>query len=142
MMMKTRTNIKEIFEHFFSEYISVKNKDSLTYVITSTDREGDPKSNPHALPGNAMDFTLRTSDKYANIREYNELFSYMVECWPFRAGIDNTWLGEKVGNVHIHIDLGENRPIDKLTGRSQEMPYFFKENHGKFTNRITEASQI
>jgi hypothetical protein len=135
-VIKTRNNIQEIFEHFFAEYKNDSGKDSLTYVITSTDRPGNPKNNPHALPGNAMDLTLRTDGKYAHIKEYNELFKHIMFNWPFRAGIDNTWVGEKIGNVHIHIDLGENRP------EGQELPYFFKENHGKFINQIIEVSQI
>jgi hypothetical protein len=134
--MKTRNSITKMFEHLFAEYKFVKDKPDLTYVITSTDRAGNPKTNPHALPGNAMDFTLRTNGKYASITEYNELFLYLMEKWPFRAGIDNTWIGEKVGNVHIHIDLGEVRPA------GQYLPYFFKENHGRFTHQITEADQL
>ena len=131
-----KSNIQEIFFHFFSEYKSMTGKQSLTYVITSTLRKGDRTSNPHAIPGNAMDFTLRSGGAFSSILEYNELFAYMMDRWPFRAGIDNTWINEPVGNVHVHIDLGENRPA------GQSMPFFFKENHGRFLRQIISKDEI
>lgn len=117
--------IEQIFEAFFKMY----NRDNLAYVVTSRDRGGNKKTNPHAIPGNALDFTLRRFGSYAPIKEYNDLFAYMLENWPYRAGIDNTY-----GNIHIHIDLGQTRTTD--------IPYFFKEDNGKFQYRITERGQI
>jgi hypothetical protein len=123
--------IIKVFTEFFKKYKDERDKPHLEAVITSADREGDPNSNPHALSGNAIDFSLRIKGDYASIYEYNNLFAYMLENWEYRAGIDNT-----VGNIHIHIDLGRNRP------GGQEMPYFFKEDDQKWLYEITSKDQI
>lgn len=123
--------IKDIWTLFFIEYIKGSNKNKLRYVITSEYRPGNKKSNPHAISGNALDITLRWDGEYAPIKEYNDLFIYMLGTWPYRAGIDNTH-----GNIHIHLDLGENRPA------GQQMPYFFKEDSGKWLYQITDKSQV
>lgn len=128
--------IDSVFKDFFDRYKKETGKDYLSIVKTSGYREGDKSKNPHAIMGNAMDFTLRSYGKYSGVNEYNDLFAYMFENWKFRAGIDNTWIGEEKGNVHIHIDLGRNRP------GGQDMPFFFKENHGKYTGRITSVEAI
>lgn len=121
--------IEDEFKKIFDYYKSVTGKSTLSYVVTSRNRQGNINSNPHAWPENALDFTLRTSRDYSGIKEYNDLFKFMMKSWSYRAGIDNT-----TGNIHIHIDLGQNRP----TG--QTMPYFFKEDDGKFRYQIkTEA---
>lgn len=104
---------------------------NFSYVVTSLYRKGNPETNPHAIEGNAMDFTLRWKGSYAQISYYNELFKDMFYGWPFRAGIDNTY-----GNIHIHIDLGNTRPDNQV------LPYFFKEDNGKFQYRITHPNQI
>lgn len=123
----TRT-ITEIFADFFAKYQHVKFKGAIKYVVTSTDRKGGP-TNPHALPGNAMDITLRKNGDYAGIHEYNYLFAYLMEAWPYRAGIDNT-----TGNIHIHLDLGRTNMTVK--------PYFFKEDNGKFLHQLTKKEEI
>jgi len=117
--------IKDEFKKLFSCYVEKHDKKNLTYVITSTDRSGNPKTNPHAIKGNAMDFTLRTGGAYSTIKEYNDLFMFLMFEWPYRAGIDNT-----EGNIHIHLDLG------KVLPDGQFMPFFFKENGGKFQWQI------
>ncbi len=123
--------IKDIWSMFFLEYVKGSNKHLLQYVVTSSNRDGDIKSNPHAFPDNALDITLRVDAEYAPIDEYNDIFIYMLQAWPYRAGIDNT-----TGNIHIHLDLGQNRP------KGQQMPYFFKEDDGKFQKQITKASEV
>lgn len=123
--------IDEVFAEYFEDYRKRKNKNHLEFVKTSGDRKGDPLSNPHALPGHAMDFTLRFYGDYAPISDYNSLFSDMIENWPYRAGIDNT-----TGNIHIHIDLGKNRP------KGQKLPFFFKEDDGKYEYEITISDQL
>lgn len=123
--------IGNIFQSFFEQYKKDTARPSLRYVVTSTDRKGNPDTNPHAVPGNAIDVTLRTGKEYAPISEYNELFAYMMDNWPYRAGIDNTW-----GNIHIHIDLGRVLPS------GQKMPYFFKEDNQKWLYAITDKKQI
>lgn len=125
------TDVKFIFDDFFSRYCSSKNYRYLTYVITSTFRKGNPKTNPHAVKGNAMDITLRYMGDYAGIKEYNKLFVYMLENWPYRAGIDNTH-----GNIHIHLDLGRTRP------QGQEFPYFFKEDNCKWQKEIKTEKDL
>lgn len=121
-------NIKKIFKKFFEEYKIETGKGHLSYVTTSTYRRGS-KTNPHAIRGNAIDFTLRTNGSYSTIFEYNEIFKYMIDNWPYRAGIDNTW-----GNIHIHIDLGKTKVTD--------MPFFFKEDNQRFLYRITNHSEV
>jgi len=121
--------IKETFDKFFKQYIKETKKTNLKYVITSSDRQGNSKTNPHAIPGNALDITLRLLNDYAPISEYNQLFAYMLNHWQFRAGIDNT-----VGNIHIHLDLG-------LT-QTTKLPYFFKEDNQIWQYEITRVEQI
>ena len=139
--------VEEIFSNYFMAYCEETGKKKLRYVVTSRDRKGNVASNPHALPGNAIDFTLRSGpgDKdYSPITEYNNLFAHMMNHWPFRAGIDNTphrTRKDFPGNVHIHIDLGENRPVYE-SGERQAMPYFFKEDNGKFQYQIIRKEQI
>lgn len=120
-----------IFGNFFKQYLYENAKSNLSFVVTSSYRKGNPNTNPHAIEGNAIDITLRKCGDYAAIKEYNKLFEYMFDNWPFRAGIDNTW-----GNIHIHIDLGQNRPS------GQNMPYFFKEDDGRWKYQIKEKGQI
>lgn len=120
---------EETFMVFFNDYCVKNSIKDLSVKITSRDRQGDPKTNPHAIPGNAIDFVLKKRGDYAPISEYNNLFENMLERWPYRAGIDNT-----TGNIHIHVDLGE-------TGTTS-IPYFFKEDNGKFQYRITKKEQI
>lgn len=130
---------EEIFTDFFIDYCRVKEKPELKFVVTSRDRDGDRKSNPHAFPGNAIDIILKNGTRYAPTTEYNDLFRYMVEIWPFRAGIDNTEYETKKGkhpNVHIHIDLGQNRPAE------QELPFFFIEDNEAFQKQVREASEV
>ena len=124
-------HIVVIFSDWFMDYMNRTEQPDLDYVVTSTDREGNPKTNPHAVAGNAMDFTLRLRGDYAPIEKYNELFADFLSNWPFRAGLDNTH-----GNIHVHVDLGETRPD------GQEMPFFFKEDNGRYQFQITEADQI
>jgi len=124
-------DIEEIFSNFFMAYCeNTGKKESLRYVVTSTLREGR-WNNPHSHPGNAMDITLRWNGDYAQIKEYNQLFEAILFCWPFRAGIDNTW-----GNIHIHLDLGESRP------EGQDLPYFFKEEDGKWLKGVKSITDI
>ncbi len=123
--------IQQEFDYYYQAYRLGRKKTKLSYVITSTDRKGNPKTNPHAVPGNAMDFTLRIKDDYAPIAEYNELMEFLFKHWPYRAGIDNTW-----GNIHIHVDLGMVLP------EGQELPFFFKEDDGKYTAQIKSLEDI
>ena len=123
--------VQDVFNAYCDGYKKRVNKPYLNYVITSTYRKGDPKNNPHALKGNALDFTLRNNKDFSPIHEYNELFADMINNWIFRAGIDNTH-----GNIHIHIDLGQNRPL------GQQMPYFFKEDNGVWLDQILDKSQL
>lgn len=125
------TMIKDVFASYFNSYKARKGKGYLNYVITSEYRSGNAKSNPHAIKGNAMDFTLRNNSDFSPIAEYNELFIDMLTNWIFRAGIDNTH-----GNIHIHIDLGQNRPI------GQQMPYFFKEEDGRWTHQVFSKNDL
>jgi len=131
--------IKEEFQNLFKQYKDEKGKKNLTYVITSADRQGNVNTNPHALAGNAIDLTLRVKGDYAPILEYNALLMYMVENWPYRAGLDNTPFvtqeGHK-GNVHIHVDLGLNRPPH------QALPFFFIEDNGKFLRQVFSDSDL
>jgi hypothetical protein len=123
--------IGKIFPKFFEDYKKDTNRNYLRYVITSTNRPDDPTGSPHKIIGNAMDFTLRNNNIYSGMNEYKDLFRYMVVNWPYRAGADLT---DKDGNVHIHIDLGQNH----ATG----MPYFFEENGGKLIREIKSADEI
>jgi len=124
-------DVETIFGDFFICYCSEKGKDTkLTYVVTSTHRKGGA-SNPHAMIGNAMDFTLRWRGDYAPIQEYNKLFAGLMLHWPFRAGIDNTY-----GNIHIHIDLGQVLPD------GQKLPYFFKEEDSKWLKEIKTEDDL
>lgn len=124
--------VKDEFDKMFNKYKAEKKKDRLSYVVTSGTRSNDPDGSPHKIPGNAMDFTLRTSGQYSTIKEYNDLFKYMMDNWFFRAGIDNT-----EGNIHIHIDLGLVMP------KGQVMPFFFKEDGGRYQWQIkTEADLL
>jgi len=123
--------IGNIFPDFFEKYKKESGKNALRYVVTSTDRQGNPATNPHAVPGNAMDITLRIRKEYAPVSEYNDLFAYMMDNWNYRAGIDNTW-----GNIHIHIDLGKVAPV------GQVLPYFFKEDNQKWICQIKDKNQI
>ena len=125
-------NIENVFLEYFEDYKKRKpGKTQLKIVKTSGDRKGNPLTNPHALPGNAMDFTLRFFGDYAPISAYNSLFSDMMENWPYRAGIDNT-----TGDIHIHVDLGKNRP------KNQNLPFFFKEDNGKYQYQLTNPEQL
>jgi len=124
-------DIEEIFSNFFMDYCERADKrEVLRYVITSTLREGSSK-NPHAMPGNAMDITLRLRGDYASITAYNELFIEIMAFWPFRAGIDNTR-----GNIHIHLDLGQVKPA------RQSLPYFFKEDGGKWQAELKTIDDL
>jgi hypothetical protein len=123
--------IGNIFPDFFEKYKTATGKSALRYVVTSSDRPGDPAGSPHRETGNALDITLRLRGEYAPISEYNELFAYMMDNWNYRAGIDNTW-----GNIHIHIDLGRVFP------KGQVMPYFFKEDNQKWICQIKNKNQI
>ena len=131
--MEKKRDIEKEFIPVFERFKQSHNLINLSYVVTSRDREGNPKTNPHTLPGNALDFTLREKGDYAGIKRYNQLFAFLFSYWPYRAGIDNT---EKNGNVHIHIDLGQVRPS------GQTLPYFFKEDNGKWLYEITSKKQI
>ncbi len=122
-------NIKDEFDAYFKMYQREKFKNEISYKITSTDRPKDPQGSPHRIPGNALDFSLRKNGDFAGIHEYNYLFAWLLDRWPYRAGIDNT-----TGNIHIHLDLGET----KVT----VMPYFFKEDDGKFKYQIKSKEQI
>ena len=131
--------IKEEFQNLFKQYKDEKGKKNLTYVITSADRQGNVNTNPHALSGNAIDLTLRVKGDYAPISEYNALLMYMVEHWPYRAGLDNTPFETQAGfkgNVHIHVDLGLNRPPH------QALPFFFIEDNGKFLRQVFSDSDL
>jgi len=133
------SSCEEIFTDFFMEYCEVNGKDGLSLRITSRDRDGDPAVNPHAMKGNAIDITLKQNGNFAGIKEYNELFKYMIDNWQFRAGIDNTQYETVKGkhpNVHIHIDLGGNRP------KGQGMPFFFEEDNGFYKRQITSADDL
>jgi hypothetical protein len=139
------SNCEEIFTDFFMEYCEIMDKPGLSLRITSRDREGDINPSPHALPGNAIDITLKNNGNFAPIREYNELFKYMIDNWLFRAGIDNTERVTEAGkhpNVHIHVDLGGNRPRNKQTGELQKMPFFFEEDNGRYKRTITSAADL
>lgn len=132
-------NVEEIFGDFFIQYCEECNKDGLSFKVTSRDRAGDITSNPHAFPKNAIDITLKQNGNFAIRKEYNGLMKYMFHNWQFRAGLDNTdyvTVEGKHPNVHIHVDLGQNRPKD------QDMPYFFIEDNGKWKYQITDAEQI
>jgi hypothetical protein len=129
-------DIEEIFGNYFITYCEKNNKKNLKFLVTSRFREGNPLNNPHSIKGNAIDFILKQDGSYAAIEEYNNLFAEFLKSWPYRAGIDNTWIGEEVGNVHIHLDLGQNKPAGQL------MPFFFKENGGLYLRQIKEVSQI
>jgi len=129
-------NIEDIFKNYFDAYCQRNNKKGLTFLVTSRFRPGNPLNNPHAIEGNAIDLILKQDGSYAAIDEYNELFADFLKGWPYRAGIDNTWIGEQTGNVHIHLDLGQNKP------QGQNLPYFFKENGGQWKYQIKELSQI
>jgi len=122
-------NVREEFVKFFSEYKEAYNLKHLSFVETSGDRPRDPIGSPHRIPDNAIDGTLRHKNDYAPIAAYNHLFAHMLNHWPYRAGIDNT-----TGNIHIHIDLGQ--------GSKTGVPYFFKEDNGKFLYRIESEAQI
>jgi len=128
--MKDST-IQQEFASYFEVYKKGMGKDDLAYVITSTDRQGNKKRNPHAVSGNAMDFTLRIKGDYAPIKEYNDLVAYLFKYWPYRAGVDNTW-----GNIHIHVDLG------KVTPPGQELPFFFKEDNEIYVSQIKKVEDI
>lgn len=121
--------VREEFRRFFDEYRDAYNRKHLEYVITSGDRPGDKVGSPHRTPDNAIDITLRWYGDYAAIAEYNKLFAHILNHWQFRAGIDNT-----IGNIHIHIDLGQ--------GSKTGVPYFFKEDGGRFLYRIESEAQI
>lgn len=123
--------IQEEFETYWLNYMAGVKNPRLEYKITSTDREGNSKTNPHALKGNAMDISLRYKGDYAAISWYNSLFEWLFKNWPYRAGIDNT-----EGNIHIHLDLG------KVIPDGQKLPFFFKEDGGKFLYQITKPEQI
>lgn len=123
--------IKPLFANLFYDYCQKKDIRGLEYKITSSDRDGDIKTNPHALPGNAMDISLRYRHDYAPVFMYNELFRWLMKTWPYRAGIDNT-----TGNIHIHLDMGGNRP------EHQKMPFFFKEDNGKYQFQIKTEKDI
>jgi hypothetical protein len=129
---KVTMNIEEIFANYFIDYCEREGlKEKLSFTITSLYRKGDEKTNPHAIKGNAMDFTLRLKSDYAPIKYYNDLFVDMMTNWPFRAGIDNTY-----GNIHIHVDLGNNRPD------GQKLPFFFKEEDGKYTHQVKTYNDL
>ncbi len=131
--------IQEKFKKLFDEYTESAGKKGLTYVITSTNRKGNAASNPHALPGNAMDLTLRVRGEYAPIKEYNALIVYMLSHWPYRAGLDNTphqTKPGKSGNVHVHVDLGQNRK------KGQAMPYFFIEDNEVFLRQVKSEADL
>jgi hypothetical protein len=139
------SNCEEIFTDFFMEYCEINDKTGLSLRITSRDRAGDKNSNPHALPGNAIDTALKLNGNYASMSEYKELFKYMIENWQFRAGIDMTEHVTEEGkhpNVHIHVDLGGNRPRNKQTGELQKMPFFFEEDNQKYKRTITSADDL
>lgn len=121
--------IKEVFDEFFKKYKQDMGKQYLTYVQTSGDRPNDPNGSPHKIAGNAIDFTLRTNGQYSGMNEYHDLFEYMIDYWPYRAGIDNT---PQNGNVHIHLDMGAT----KIT----PIPYFFIEDSGRFQKSISKKS--
>lgn len=123
--------IKQIFANTFIDYCNQKDIRGFEYKITSADRDGDRNLNPHALPGNALDVSFRYRKDYAPIFMYNDFFKWLMSNWPYRAGIDNT-----TGNIHIHLDLGGNRP------EHQAMPYFFKEDNGKFQFQIKSEKDI
>lgn len=132
-------SIREKFNELFETYIDEKEKRNLSYVITSGDRQGNVNSNPHALHDHAIDLTLRVKKDYAPIREYNELLAYMLDNWPYRAGLDNTpYQTEegKPGNVHLHVDLGHNRP------QGQTLPFFFIEDNGVFQKQVFSTDDI
>ena len=125
-------NVEEIFANYFITYCEKFSKTNLKYFKTSDYREGNAQSNPHAIVGNAMDFVLKYKDNsYAIIEEYNLLFKDMLTNWPYRAGIDNTY-----GNIHIHLDLGLNKPVN------QTLPFFFKEDDGRFKYQIINEDQV
>lgn len=117
--------VSEEFDKVFEEYKAVHKREHLTYKVTSTFREGNPKTNPHSVLDNAMDLTLRWRGDYAPIPMYNHLMEYLMEQWPYRAGVDNTF-----GNIHIHIDLGLVKP------EKQELPYFFLEDNQKWVKEL------
>lgn len=123
--------IGNIWPQFFDDYKTRTGKDYLRYIVTSGDRPDDPPGSPHKIPGNAIDFTLRNYNQYSPMIEYKELMRYMVIHWKYRAGADLT---DADGNVHIHIDLGQNH----ATG----MPYFFDENKGKWIREIKTPGDI
>lgn len=123
-------NILDIWKEFWAGYRAALDKYNLSYVITSGNRPKDPEGSPHKIPGNALDITLRTDGSYAVIKEYHELFCFLIENWPYRAGIDNT---PQDGNVHIHLDLGQtNKTL---------MPFFFIENNGRFLKQVKTAEE-
>lgn len=133
-------NVTEIFADFFEDYKEDTGKSALKYVVTCTDRPGDPEGSPHKLLGNAVDLTLRWRGDYAPIKEYNALIIYALDNWPYRMGLDNTpqpTIPGGKGNVHIHVDLGRT-PIAKKTG----MPYFFIEDNGVFQRQIIDPEDV
>lgn len=128
------------FNDVFEQFLEKNNaKGALTFIVTSRDRPNDPAGTPHKFPGNAMDFSLRYNGDYAGISWYNSLFAFLLNEWRFRAGIDNTpkpTAPGKRGNVHIHVDMGLTRP------EGQALPYFFKEEDGKFVKEVKTLGDI
>ncbi len=123
--------INDEFQKVFEQYKKLAGNQNVNYVVTSTNRQGDPKKNPHAIKDNAMDITLRTRGQYSPISEYNELMAFLIEKWPYRAGVDNT-----TGNIHIHLDLG------MLLPKGQKMPYFFLEDGGVWIREVKSKEDL
>lgn len=125
------------WNEFFRAYVKEREKHSLRYVITSSDRPHDPEGSPHYIPGNALDLTLRLGKDYAPIHEYNSIMKYALDNWEYRMGLDNTPMPTKPGgkgNVHIHVDLGE--------GSKSGRPFFFIEDNGKFVKQVRTVEDI
>lgn len=131
-------NIKDEFDAYFRLYQKEKHKNGLSYVVTSTYRP-TPAGTPHAMKDNAMDCTLRSNGDFAPIHEYKYFMQWMLDRWPYRLGLDmtpNTTKPGVPGNVHIHADLGGNRP------QGQAMPFFFIEDNYVFTKKITSREDL
>lgn len=130
-------DIKQIFGDFFAQYVEETGKTYLSYVTTSSYRPGNPKTNPHAIMGNAMDITLRTNKDYSAITEYKELLNYCRKNWKWCAGADLTpqpTIPGGRGNVHIHLDLNG-------TERAKN-PFFFIEDNGLYQKELKEGDEI